>query len=69
MSVKATVTMEKSFDDVVKELSKEWESKDFEKLFEGEGKYLDRLSEVVNGKGKTGEGFTVTYTVTVTKEN
>ena len=64
--MKATVTIRKSFDDEA-EFSKEWERGDFEEFFEEEGAYLDRISSVASQKGKQGEGFTVTYTVTVTK--
>lgn len=64
--MKATVTIDKSFDDS-KEFSKTWENGDFEKFFKDEGGYLDRLAKMAEAHSKKGEGFTVIYTVTVKK--
>ena len=65
-TMKAKVEIKKSFDDG-KVFNKEWEHNDFREFFEGEGDYLDNLSAILFTQGKTGDKFTVTYTVTVTK--
>ena len=59
-----TVVIDKSFDEST-EFNKTLESGDFEEFFEEEGKYLDRLVKTVDGHCKSGDKFTVTYTVTV----
>lgn len=64
--MKAQVTINKSFDSS-KEFSKAWEDGDFEKFFKDEGEYLDRLGNTLLEQGAKGEGFTVIYTVTLTK--
>lgn len=64
--MKATVEITKTFEDG-KMFSKEWTHGDFCEFFTEEGKYLDRLSGIVEMRGKSNEGFTITYTVTVTK--
>lgn len=64
--MKAEVKIEKSFDNG-KKFNKEYEQRDFFKFFRDEGLYLDCLCATMENKGKTGESFTVTYTVTVTK--
>lgn len=63
--MKAKVKIQKSFDDG-KEFSKEWEKNDFREFFDEEGEYLDRLCDTLHTRGKAGERFTVTYTITVT---
>ena len=68
MKLKATVLIDKSFDDG-KQFSKEWEQGDFEEFFKDEGEYLDRLADVLENNGKVYDEFTVTYTVTVKKES
>ena len=65
-TMKATVKIKKTFDDG-KEFSKEWDNGDFKEFFNDEGEYLDRLAGVVSDRGEIGEGFTVTYTVILTK--
>ena len=62
----AKVRIEKSFDDD-KRFSKELKNGDLEQFFTEEGEYLDRLAKILEAKGEYGEGFTVTYTVQVTK--
>ena len=64
--MKAKVEIEKSFDKG-KSFSKTWGKGDFKEFFNDEGKYLDNLCDILADKGKDGESFTVTYTVTVTK--
>ena len=64
--MKVTVKIDKSFDGG-KQFSKEYENGDFLDFFSDEGEYLDRLSSGVATHGDTGEGFVVTYTVTVSK--
>lgn len=64
--MKATITIEKSFDET-RAFNKVWEDGDFCEFLEAEGGYLDNLCKIAESKGKSGEGFTVTYTVTVTK--
>lgn len=64
--MKATVTIEKSFDEG-KNFTKQYEFGDFEEFFDDEGMYLDKLAKVTIEKGKNGDGFTITYTVTVIK--
>ena len=59
-----TVVIDKSFDES-SGFMKTLESGDFETFFEEEGKYLDRLVGIANEHGKSGDKFTVTYTVTV----
>lgn len=62
--MKATVYVEKSFDDDIGEYSKEYEDGDFKEFFASEGDYLDRLCEILK-HGEAGEGFTVNFAVTV----
>lgn len=64
--MKATVKIEKSFDDGI-QFSKTWEAGDFEEFLKDEGEYLDRLANAVDCIGASGEGFTVTYTVKLEK--
>ena len=64
--MKANVLITKSFDGA-QEFSKVYEAGDFEEFFMEEGKYLDRLSDGVNTHGDEGEGFRVTYSVTLSK--
>lgn len=64
--MKATVRIEKSFDDG-KQFAKDWEYGDFKEFFEAEGEYLDRLGNIMESKAEHGEQFVVTYTVTLTK--
>ena len=66
MKLKATVTINKSFDSG-SAFSKGWEQGDFEEFFKDEGEYLDRLADVLENNGKVEDEFTVTYTVHVTK--
>ena len=63
---KAKVIIYKSFDES-KEFTKEWQDGDFKDFFEAEGEYLDRLSDTLKEKGKSGDAFAVTYIVTVEK--
>lgn len=66
--MKAQITIAKSFDfDDGKDFCKEWKDGDFEQFFKDEGEYLDRLGNTLLEQGAKGEGFTVTYTVTLTK--
>lgn len=68
--MRAIVTISKSFDDSTG-FSKEWESGDFEDFFTDEGRYIDTLAEKLNGlniEEMDGDGFTVTYVVTVRKQ-
>ena len=69
MTLKAVVEVKKSFDVEKTEFSKAHEAGDFREFFEKEGGYLDNLSGAVKELGNTGEGFTVVYTVKVTKED
>ena len=62
--MKANVQIEKSFDDG-KAYEKEYANGDFAEFFTEEGKYLDRLSDVMKTRGAKGDEFKVTYTVTV----
>lgn len=62
--MKAKVEIAKSFDNG-KAFSKVWKHGDFEKFFREEGEYLDNLCKIADDKGKAGEKFTVTYSVTV----
>lgn len=62
--MQAKVVIDKSFDDTG-EFTKTWENGDFEEFFKEEGEYLDRLSNTTVNHGSEGDGFTVTYTVTV----
>ena len=64
--MRAIVTIKKSFDDT-NQFSKDWKYGDLEWFFEEEGEYLDELCKLTEAEGKLGQGFTVTYTVTVTK--
>lgn len=64
--MEAKVTIEKSFDEG-KEFSKEWKVGDFEKFFQEEGEYLDRLGNILKDKGEKNDEFKITYTVTLTK--
>lgn len=64
--MEAKVMITKSFDEG-KDFSKEWKTGDFEKFFQEEGEYLDRLGGILNEKGEQGDEFTVTYTVTLKK--
>lgn len=65
--INATITVEKSFDEG-KEYRKCWETGDLHEFLSDEGEYLDKLCHIVAEKGDVGEGFTVTYTVKVVKE-
>ena len=64
--MKARVEIEKSYDGS-KSFKKDWKNGDFEQFFLEEGQYLDRLANITEEHGADGEGFTVTYTVTLTK--
>ena len=64
--MKANVKITKSFDDG-KEFGKEYLPGDFSDFFIEEGSYLDQLAEMVVKHGNPGEGFTVTYVVTISK--
>lgn len=64
--MRAKVVIKKTFDDA-KEFGKNWEKGDFRNFFEEEGEYLDKLCDTLGDKGKEGDEFTVTYTVTVVK--
>lgn len=64
--MKATVRIEKSFDDG-KQFAKDWEYGDFKEFFEAEGGYLDRLGSIMKKVAKSDDEFVVTYTVTLTK--
>ena len=64
--MKAMVKVTKSFDDG-KKFSKEWKPGDFREFFGEEGEYLDKLAGIVEEHGERLEGYTVTYTVKVTK--
>ena len=64
--MKGNVVIEKSFDDTA-EFSKELEKGDFEEFFAEEGEYIDKLVETARTKGKKGDVFTITYTVTVSR--
>ena len=64
--MKAAVKIEKSFDGS-SQFRKGWESGDFREFFKDEGEYLDKLCGIMEDNAKTGEEFTVTYTVTVVK--
>lgn len=66
--MKAEVRIAKSFDDGGT-YSKNWESGDFKFFLEEEGKYLDELCGKleIGGTSAAGDGFTVIYTITVTK--
>lgn len=64
--MKAQVTVVKSFDhDEV--FTKNYEDGDFEEFLKEEGKYVDRLSRATEAHGKSGEGFTITYTISLEK--
>ena len=63
--MKAKVDISKSFDEG-KAFSKEWNQGDFEEFFKDEGEYLDKLCGIAKEHGKSGDSFTVTYTVKVT---
>lgn len=68
--MRATVTISKSFDDTTG-FSKEWKAGDFEQFFTDEGQYLDKLTTALDGlniEEMDGDGFTVTFVVTVRKE-
>lgn len=62
--MKASVKIGKSFDDG-RSFKKDYEGGDFLEFFKDEGKYLDRLANILEDKGKSGDSFTVTYTVTL----
>ena len=62
--MRATVLIEKSFDDG-KKFAKDYADGDFAEFFLEEGKYLDRLSDIMKERGVYGDEFTVTYTVTL----
>lgn len=64
--MKAKVVIEKSFDEG-QEFGKAWMPNDFAEFFRDEGEYLDRLCDIMEGKGDEKDSFTVTYTVTVIK--
>ena len=64
--MKAKVVVTKTFDDE-NEFSKEWQDGDFEDFFKDEGEYLDRLAKITEDKGKAGDCFVVTYTVSLVK--
>lgn len=64
----ATVVVTKSFDHEERSYSKGWyNDDDFMEFFKDEGQYLDRLCGVLDENGKSGDDFTVTYVVHVTK--
>ena len=60
--MKGTIKIEKSFD-YGKEFSKLLMDGDFEEFFREEGEYLDSLVKIAE---RTGEEFTITYSVKVT---
>lgn len=64
--MKAQVKIDKTFDESTS-FKKEWSPEDFKRFFEEEGAYIDRLCQINQDKGSTGDGFTITYTVTVQK--
>ena len=64
--MKAKVIIDKSFDDS-KEFTKVWNEDDFRQFLNDEGAYLDRLAKVLEERGNENDGFTVTYTVSLTK--
>lgn len=64
--MKASVRIDKSFDET-RTFRKEWQSGDFREFLETEGGYVDGLCKIAEDKGKEGQGFTITYTITVTK--
>lgn len=64
--MKANVLITKSFDGA-QDFSKTYEAGDFAEFFREEGEYLDRLADGVRTHGDQGEGFKVTYSVTVSK--
>ena len=65
--MKARITIEKSFEEGKKSFSKQVEKRDFETFLKEEGEYLDKLAETVRQHGNEGDGFTVTYIVTLEK--
>lgn len=66
--MKATVKIEKSFDDEVSEFNKKnLEGGDLREFLDDEGEYLERLVKMMEKHGKKGDAFEVVYTVTVTK--
>ena len=62
------IIIEKSFEEDAVELTKTLEKGDFEEVFQKEGKYLDDLVSIVENKASSGEGFVVTYSIIVKKE-
>lgn len=64
--MRATITIEKSFDET-NEFGKEWMEGDIEQFLKEEGAYLDRLCKTLETKGVEGDEFTVTYVVNVRK--
>lgn len=64
--MKATITIEKSFDKT-RGFSKDLEDGDLQEFFNDEGEYLDRLSKLADEHGEEGDEFTVTYIVKVKK--
>lgn len=64
--MKATITIEKSFDKT-RGFSKDLEDGDLQEFFNDEGEYLDRLSKLADEHGEEGDEFTVTYIVNVKK--
>ena len=64
--MRAKVEIDKSFDES-KAFTKEHKAGDFAEFFKEEGEYLDRLVNTLHEHAVNGEGFVVTYTVTVRK--
>ena len=64
--MRASVDIGKSFDEG-KSFSKEYANGDLAEFFVEEGKYLDRLADILRVRGKAGDEFTVTYTVKLKK--
>lgn len=60
----ARITVEKSFD-VGRAYSKEIIPGDLKEFFDEEGQYLERLAEATRKHAKSGEEWSMTYTVTV----
>ena len=63
---KATIIIEKSFDDS-KRFSKNLESGDLEQFFMEEGEYMDKLSDMLESKGSLTDSFELTYKIKVEK--
>lgn len=65
MKLIGTVLINKSFDEDIKQFTKELVRGDFEEFFKDEGVYLDRLTGILENSGNANDEFTVTYTVNV----